>query len=68
MWSTSVPPAHPHQVGSLPHELLSWLFPDGRHCQHPAHSVLLEHAGALLSQLLQWRRGYGGGTVRRELA
>lgn len=53
VWATSIPPAHPHQVGSLPHELLSRLFPDGRHCQHPAHSVPLEHAGALLPQLLQ---------------
>lgn len=48
-----------HQVGGLSHELFSRLFPDGRYCQHPAHSTLLKHTLALLSQLLQW--GWGGG-------
>lgn len=46
-------PACSHQVGSLPHELLGWLFPDGRYGQHPAHRVLLQQQRALLPQLLE---------------
>lgn len=60
-------PAHPHQVGSLTHELLGRLFPDGGHRQHPAHCVLLWQRWALLPQLLEQegvvkgRLAWGGG-------
>jgi hypothetical protein len=52
----SPPPPAPHLVGSLSHELLGRLFPNGRHCDDPSDIRVFKVRACLVTQLLKVRK------------